>query len=178
MFHPGGARPRAAGPKGAAGYGAHDAGRAGQNNGGHLQRRRSRDAGRLAGLAVEETGFGLKADKEIKNRFAAVTLYDAIKDEKTHGILAQDREKRTIDIGVPVGVVAGLVPSTNPTSTVIYKSMICMKAGNPIIFPHPSAVKCILETVEVVRRAAEAAGGSRQGPSPASPPPRWRPPTP
>ena len=120
------------------------------------------EAGRLAGLAVEETGFGLKADKEIKNRFAAVTLYDAIKDEKTHGILAQDREKRTIDIGVPVGVVAGLVPSTNPTSTVIYKSMICMKAGNPIIFsPHPSAVKCILETVEVVRRAAEAAGAPK-----------------
>ena len=117
------------------------------------------EAGRLAGVAVEETRFGLKADKEIKNRFAAVTLYDAIKDEKTHGILAQDREKRTIDIGVPVGIVAGLVPSTNPTSTVIYKSMICMKAGNPIIFsPHPSAVKCILETVEVVRRAAEAAG--------------------
>ena len=117
------------------------------------------EAGRLAGLAVEETGFGLKADKEIKNRFAAVTLYDAIKDEKTHGILAQDREKRTIDIGVPVGVVAGLVPSTNPTSTVIYKSMICMKAGNPIVFsPHPSAVNCILETVNVVRRAAEAAG--------------------
>lgn len=120
------------------------------------------EAGRLAGLAVEETGFGLKADKEIKNRFAAVTLYDAIKDEKTHGILAQDREKRTIDIGVPVGIVAGLVPSTNPTSTVIYKSMICMKAGNPIIFsPHPSAVKCILETVEVVRRAAEAAGAPK-----------------
>ena len=120
------------------------------------------EAGRLAGVAVEETGFGLKADKEIKNRFAAVTLYDAIKDEKTHGILAQDREKRTIDIGVPVGIVAGLVPSTNPTSTVIYKSMICMKAGNPIIFsPHPSAVKCILETVEVVRRAAEAAGAPK-----------------
>ena len=75
------------------------------------------------------------------------------------GILAENREKRTIDIGVPVGIVAGLVPSTNPTSTVIYKSMICMKAGNPIIFsPHPSAVNCILETVNVVRRAAEGAG--------------------
>ena len=73
--------------------------------------------------------------------------------------LAENREKRTIDIGVPVGIVAGLVPSTNPTSTVIYKSMICMKAGNPIIFsPHPSAVNCILETVNVVRRAAEGAG--------------------
>ena len=116
-------------------------------------------ARRLADMAVEETGFGRKADKELKNRFAALTLYDAIKDEKTHGILAENPEKRTIDIGVPVGIVAGLVPSTNPTSTVIYKSMICMKAGNPIIFsPHPSAVNCILETVNVVRRAAESAG--------------------
>ena len=116
-------------------------------------------AGRLAHMAVEETGFGRQADKELKNRFAALTLYDAIKDEKTHGILAENREKRTIDIGVPVGIVAALVPSTNPTSTVIYKAMICMKAGNPVIFsPHPSAVNCIRETVNVVRRAAEGAG--------------------
>ena len=116
-------------------------------------------ARRLADMAVEETGFGIKADKELKNRFAALTLYDAIKDEKTHGILARDQEKKTIDIGVPAGVVAGLVPSTNPTSTVIYKTLICMKAGNPVVFsPHPSAVNCILETVNVVRRAAEAAG--------------------
>ena len=116
-------------------------------------------ARRLAELAVEETGFGIPADKEIKNRFAALTLYDAIKDERTHGILAEDREKRTIDIGVPVGIVAGLVPSTNPTSTVIYKAMICLKAGNPILFsPHPSAAGCILEAVNVVRRAAESAG--------------------
>ncbi len=116
-------------------------------------------AKRLADMAVEETGFGLKADKEIKNRFAAITLYEAIRGERTRGILAEDREKRTIDIGIPVGVVAGLVPSTNPTSTVIYKSLICMKAGNPIIFsPHPSAVNCIMETVSVVRRAAESAG--------------------
>ncbi len=119
----------------------------------------AQQARRLADMAVEETGFGIRADKELKNRFAALTLYDAIKEEKTHGILAQDREKKTIDIGVPAGIVAGLVPSTNPTSTVIYKSMICMKAGNPIIFsPHPSAVSCIMETVHVLRRAAEGAG--------------------
>lgn len=116
-------------------------------------------ARRLADMAAEETGFGIPADKEIKNRFAAVTLYEAIRDLRTHGILAEDREHQVLDIGVPVGIVAGLVPSTNPTSTVIYKSMICMKAGNPILFsPHPSAVNCILETVNVVRRAAEAAG--------------------
>ena len=116
-------------------------------------------AQRLAAMAVEETGFGKKEDKEIKNRFAAVTLYEAIRDQKTHGILHEDKEHRTVDIGVPVGVVAGLVPSTNPTSTVIYKAMICLKAGNPIIFsPHPSAVGCILETVKVLRQAAERAG--------------------
>ena len=116
-------------------------------------------AARLAAMAVEETGFGKKEDKEIKNRFAAVTLYEAIRDQKTHGILHEDKEHRTVDIGVPVGVVAGLVPSTNPTSTVIYKAMICLKAGNPIIFsPHPSAVSCIMETVKVIRRAAERAG--------------------
>ena len=116
-------------------------------------------AARLADMAVEETGFGVREDKRLKNRFAALTLYEAIKDQKTHGVLAEDRAHRTIDIGVPVGIVAGLVPSTNPTSTVIYKAMICMKAGNPIIFsPHPSARNCILETVNVLRRAAETAG--------------------
>ena len=109
-----------------------------------ISRAGAEQAQRLAAMAVEETGYGKAEDKTIKNRFAALTLYDAIKGERTHGILAQDRERRTIDIGVPVGIVAGLVPSTNPTSTVIYKAMICMKAGNPIIFsPHPSAVKCI-----------------------------------
>lgn len=124
-----------------------------------ISRAGAEDARRLGDMAVEETGFGRKEDKELKNRFAAVTLYDAIKDERTIGILAEDREKKTIDIGVPVGIVAGLVPSTNPTSTVIYKAMICLKAGNPIIFsPHPSALNCITETVNVVRRAAESAG--------------------
>ena len=117
------------------------------------------ESARLARLAAEETGFGVAADKEIKNRFAALTLYEAIKDQKTVGVLAENKEQRTIDIGVPVGVVAALVPSTNPTSTVIYKSMICLKAGSPVVFsPHPSALKCILETVDVVRRAAEGAG--------------------
>ena len=117
------------------------------------------EAERLARMAVEETGYGRAEDKEIKNRFAAVDLYQAIRDQRTHGLLARDDERRTMDIGVPVGVVAGLVPSTNPTSTVIYKSMICLKAGDPIVFsPHPNARKCILEAVEVVRRAAEGAG--------------------
>ena len=133
-------------------------------------------ARRLADMAVEETGFGRKEDKEIKNRFAAETLHQAIRDQKTHGILAEDREHRTVDIGVPVGVVAGLVPSTNPTSTVIYKAMICMKAGNPIVFsPHPSAVGCIAETVRVVDRAARQAGAPEGAVSCIATPPREAP---
>ena len=124
-----------------------------------ISRAGAEDARRLGDMAVEETGFGRKEDKELKNRFAAVTLYDAIKDERTIGILAEDREKKTIDIGVPVGIVAGLVPSTNPTSTVIYKAMICLKAGNPSSFPPPPRARnCIPETVTVVRRAADSAG--------------------
>lgn len=121
-------------------------------------------ARRLADLAVEETGFGIAEHKEIKNRFAAVTVYEAIKDLKTIGVLAEDQEHKTMDIGVPVGIVAGLVPSTNPTSTVFYKSLICLKAGNPVIFsPHPNALTCISEAVKVVARAAEEAGGTQGG---------------
>lgn len=117
------------------------------------------NAKRLGAMACEETGFGRAADKEIKNRFAATTLYEAIRSEKTVGILRQDSGKKLWDIAVPVGVVAALVPSTNPTSTVIYKALICLKAGDPVIFsPHPSAVGCIVETVNILRRAAEGAG--------------------
>lgn len=139
-----------------------------------ISRTGAEQAARLAALAVEETGFGRKEDKEIKNRFAAVTLYEAIKDQKTHGILAEDRERRTVDIGVPVGVVAGLVPSTNPTSTVIYKAMICMKAGNPIVFS-PTPVRLAASG----RRWRCSAGRRRRrelrrGRSPVLPPPPWR----
>lgn len=118
-----------------------------------------RHAQRLAKMANEETGFGRYEDKVIKNRFASQILYDAIKDQKTVGILREDREHQIIEMGVPVGVVVGLVPSTNPTSTVLFKAMISLKAGNAIIFsPHPNAKECILETVRIVAKAAEAAG--------------------
>lgn len=117
---------------------------------------------RLAQMAVDETGFGIVEHKRIKNLFSSRTVYEAIKDLKTVGILAQDHQHKTIDIGVPVGIVAGLVPSTNPTSTIFYKSLICLKAGNPVIFsPHPNAVKCITAAVEVVARAAESAGAPK-----------------
>ena len=116
-------------------------------------------ARRLADMAVEETGFGKKEDKELKNRFAATTLYEAIRDEKTHGILAENREKRTIDIGVPVGIVAGLVPSTNPTSTAIFKVLLALKTRNGIIIsPHPRAKGCTVSAARLVLEAAVAAG--------------------
>lgn len=113
----------------------------------------------LAKLAHQETGFGIWQDKVIKNLFAAKTVYDAIKDQRTIGILREDNVHHVWDIGVPVGVIAGLVPSTNPTSTVIYKAMIAVKGGNAIVFsPHPSAKNCILETVKILSKAAEEAG--------------------
>ena len=127
-----------------------------------VSRAGAENARRLAEMAVEETGFGIVEHKEIKNRFSSVTVYEAIKDLKTIGVLAEDKERKTMDIGVPVGIVAGLVPSTNPTSTIFYKSLICLKAGNPIIFsPHPNAVKCISAAVDVVARAAESAGAPK-----------------
>jgi acetaldehyde dehydrogenase (acetylating) len=98
------------------------------------------EASRLAAMAVEETGFGNVADKTAKNLFAANDVYNSIKDEKTVGIIRRDEENHVWEIAQPVGIVAGIVPSTNPTSTVIFKSLIAVKAGNAIIFsPHPAA---------------------------------------
>lgn len=106
----------------------------------------------LAALAVEETGFGKVQDKKIKNILASEKLLDAIRDMKTIGVLNEDKSRKLIEIAVPVGVIAGIVPSTNPTSTVIYKSMIALKAGNAIVFtPHPSAKKCIAKTVDIIK---------------------------
>jgi acetaldehyde dehydrogenase (acetylating) len=120
------------------------------------------NAARLGKLAWEETGFGKAEDKERKNLFAANRVYEAIRDKKYIGFLWEDREKQVVEIGVPLGIIAGLVPSTNPTSTVIYKAMIALKAGNPIVFsPHPSAVNCILEATRVVSLAVEGAGGPK-----------------
>ena len=127
-----------------------------------VARESAKHARRLAELAVEETGFGIAEHKEIKNRFSCTTVYEAIKDLKTIGVLAEDKEHKTVDIGVPVGIVAGLVPSTNPTSTIFYKSLICLKAGNPVIFsPHPNAVRCLGEAVRIVAQAAEEAGAPK-----------------
>ena len=119
-------------------------------------------AATLARMANEETGFGIWQDKVLKNLFAARNVYEAIKDMKTIGIIGEDRERQVWDIGVPVGVIAGIVPSTNPTSTVIYKTLIALKGGNAIVFsPHPSAKGCILETARLLAEAAERAGCPR-----------------
>ncbi|TPG68155.1 acetaldehyde dehydrogenase (acetylating) [Brevibacillus laterosporus] len=114
----------------------------------------------LAKIAVEETGFGIREDKVIKNLFGSKVVYEHIKDMKTIGVLKEDTAKKVIEVGVPVGVIAGLIPSTNPTSTVLYKSLISIKAGNSIIFsPHPNAKKCILETIKIIREAVTSVGG-------------------
>lgn len=113
----------------------------------------------LAKMAHEETGFGIWQDKVIKNEFAALKVYEYVKDLKTVGLIREDREKKFFEVGVPMGVITALIPSTNPTSTTIFKAIIAVKAGNAIIFsPHPSARKCILETAGLVSEAAVAAG--------------------
>ena len=120
-----------------------------------------RNAKRLAKMAHEETGFGIEADKVIKNVFGSRGVYEAIKDMKTIGVLEVDEEKKTKKIAMPVGIVAGLIPSTNPTSTAFYKSEIALKGGNAIIFsPHPNAKNCIVEAVKVIRTAIAEAGGN------------------
>ncbi|MDO5537290.1 MAG: acetaldehyde dehydrogenase (acetylating) [Desulfovibrionaceae bacterium] len=118
-------------------------------------------ASELASEAVEETGFGKSHDKRIKNLLASQKVYDSIRDMKTIGLLRDDTERRVMEIAVPVGVIAGIVPSTNPTSTTIYKSLIALKAGNAIVFtPHPSATKCIGHTVEIIKEALTRCGVS------------------
>lgn len=111
----------------------------------------------LAKMANEETGFGKWQDKVIKNKFASEIVYASIKDMKTIGILKE--EDSLLSVAVPVGVIAGLIPSTNPTSTTIYKTLISLKAGNAIVVsPHPNAKNCIIKTVEILKRAAYNAG--------------------
>jgi acetaldehyde dehydrogenase (acetylating) len=113
----------------------------------------------LARMAVEETGYGNVPDKIIKNRLGSVDVYNAIRPMRTVGILREDREKGIVELATPVGVVAAVIPCTNPTSTAIYKTLISLKAGNAIVHsPHPSAMRCICGTVDVLNRAALRAG--------------------
>jgi acetaldehyde dehydrogenase (acetylating) len=118
-----------------------------------------REAESLARLAVEETGFGVVADKVQKNLFAAERVYAFIRPMKTVGVVGRDEARKVIEIAEPFGVVAAVVPSTNPTSTAIYKILISIKARCPIVLsPHPSAAKCITRVAEIMAAAAAKAG--------------------
>jgi acetaldehyde dehydrogenase (acetylating) len=113
----------------------------------------------LARLAVEETGFGVVADKVQKNLFASERVHAFIRPMLTVGVISRDEEKKVIEIAEPFGVVAAIVPSTNPTSTAIYKLLIAIKARCAVVLsPHPSAARCITRTAEIMHEAACAAG--------------------
>ena len=109
----------------------------------------------LAKMAIEETGRGVFEDKVIKNMFSTEYIYHNIKDEKTVGIIEENELEGYVEVAEPVGVVAGVTPVTNPTSTTMFKAIICAKTRNPIIFAfHPSAQRCSLESARLLRDAA------------------------
>lgn len=114
---------------------------------------------RLGRLACEETGYGVPAHKKLKNEFGSRFIWESIKDIPTVGVLRHDTQRRVYEIAWPMGLVAGLIPSTNPTSTVMNKILIAVKARDGIVVaPHPAAVRCCLETARLMAQAAEAAG--------------------
>lgn len=113
----------------------------------------------LAKMAVEETGMGVVEDKVIKNHFAAEEIYNKYRDVKTCGVIERDETNGFTKLAEPVGVIAGVIPTTNPTSTTIFKSLIALKTRNGIIFsPHPRAKKCTIETAKLMLQAAVQAG--------------------
>lgn len=124
-----------------------------------ISRAFSASAVELAEMAVAETGFGNVQDKVTKNRFGSERVAEAIRGMKTVGVLKESPREKLWEIGVPLGVIAAIVPSTNPTSTVCYKALISLKAGNTIVFsPHPKALKCTMKAAQIVAAAAQKAG--------------------
>lgn len=116
-------------------------------------------AEKLGKMAHEETGFGKPEDKKKKNEFGTRRVWESIKDLKTVGVISDDKEKRIIEIAEPMGVVAALIPSTNPTSTVMFKAIISVKGRNGFVAsPHPRAVNCTHEATRIIAKAAEDAG--------------------
>ncbi len=110
---------------------------------------------RLGILAHEETGYGVPEHKRLKNEFASKNVWESIKDLKTVGVIRHDVDHKLYEIAWPVGVIAGLTPSTNPTSTVMYKILVAIKARNAIVIaPHPAAAKCCYETTRIMAQAA------------------------
>ena len=118
---------------------------------------------RLAKMAVEETGMGIVEDKVIKNHFASEYIYNKYKDEKTCGELSYDASFGLRRVAEPIGIIAGIVPTTNPTSTAIFKSLITLKTRNGIIFsPHPRAKKSTAEAAHAVARDRRGPPGHPQ----------------
>ena len=116
----------------------------------------------LAKMAVEETGMGIVEDKVIKNHFASEYIYNQYKDEKTCGVIDEDKAFGVTKIAEPIGVVAAIVPTTNPTSTAIFKALIALKTRNGIFFsPHPRAKNCTIKAAQIVLDAAVAAGAPK-----------------
>jgi acetaldehyde dehydrogenase (acetylating) len=124
-----------------------------------MARSASANAERLARLAVDETGMGVYEHKIIKNKFASDFLLDYIGPMQTVGVIREDRAKKVRELAVPMGVVGAIIPTTNPTSTAIYKALIAVKARNAIVMsPHPRATKCVVETARILEEAALGAG--------------------
>ena len=116
----------------------------------------------LAKVAVEETGMGVVEDKVIKNHYAAEYIYNSYKNVKTCGVIEEDASYGIKKIAEPMGLVGAIIPTTNPTSTAIFKCLICLKTRNAILIsPHPRAKKCTAEAARIVREAAEAAGAPK-----------------
>ena len=113
----------------------------------------------LAKMAVAETGMGIVEDKVLKNHFASEYIFNKYRDAKTCGVIEEDRAGGICKIAEPIGVIAGIIPTTNPTSTAVFKALIALKTRNGIIFsPHPRAAKCTVEAVRIILEAAVAAG--------------------
>ena len=113
----------------------------------------------LAEMAVEETGMGVFEDKVLKNHYAAEYIYNRYKDEKSCGVIERDEANGYIRIAEPIGVAAAVIPTTNPTSTAIFKALICLKTRNGLILsPHPRAKKCTVEAAKIILKAAVEAG--------------------
>ena len=116
-------------------------------------------AAELAGLSCEETGYGNRADKELKNRFACQRIHNALRGLRCVGVMHRDEQAGVLSIGVPVGVIAALCPVTSPVSTTIYKALLAVKTANAVIFsPHPGAARSIRAVLEIMREAALSRG--------------------
>ena len=116
----------------------------------------------LAKMAVEDTGMGVLEDKIIKNHYASEYIFNKHKNAKTCGIINEDKINGIKTVAEPLGIIAGIIPTTNPTSTAIFKSLICLKTRNAIVFsPHPRATKSTIEAAKVILNAAVEAGAPK-----------------